>query len=311
MHELDTGRANLRSVATSALRGGADAVPHLERLLRLAPVGSEDAVFALRHLAELCVEHNPWRAALHLRELERVGECDEVLLALGGLAHALLGNFRIAVSRYREALCESPRNPWYHHNVGHLIDFGLGEPARALGHLRIAHGLEPDEPEIAASLATCLMRLGQEVEAREVALESLHQAQADAEHARILREIASGQARAYVPSSMEPDVHAQVEERVDGGSIDAVSKVLRLKMVEAGFGTTEIEVAHAIWEEFCTQRSIRLQKPEVMAAAVEYTFSRHELRAAPKRSEVARRYGVSAKSVAARSTEIVEQLGLA
>lgn len=311
MHETDTGSANLRSVATSALRSGVDAVPHLQRLLRIATPESDDARFARRHLAEICVEENPWQTALHLRELERLGESDEVLCALGGLAHALLGNFRVAVARYREALRDSPRNPWYHHNIGHLLDFGLGEPTKALGHLRIAHGLEPNEPEIAASLATCLSRLGLEDEAREVACESLPLAHEDAEHQRILRQIAFGKAPCVDPDASAPLMQAQVEARSDGGSIDAVSKVLRIKMVEAGYGDTEIEVAHALWEEFCSKTQLRLNKPEVMAAAVEYTFCRHELRASPKRSEVARRYGVSAKSVASRATEIVEHLGLA
>ncbi len=320
MHENDTGRANLRSVALSALRGGLDAGPHLERLLKLSPAGSDDAIFARRHLAELCVEHDPWRCALHLRELERLGLGDEVLYALGGLAHALLGNFRVAATRYRDALRESPRNPWYHHNLGHLLDSGLGESSRALGHLRIAHGLEPDEPEIAASLANCLRRLGCVEEAREVARESLHLVQEQTEHARILREIASAQWTKPSADDLETDfffdevfdtgIHVQVEGRADGGSVDAVSRILRLKMNEAGFGQTEIEVAHALWEEYAMQTLVRLQKPEVMAAAVEYTFSRHELRSGPKRAEVARRYGVSTSSIASRSTEIRDYLGL-
>lgn len=306
MHESDTPRANLRHVAENALRSGADAVPHLERLLKLAPRASDDAIFARRNLSELSVEGNPWLAALHLRELAKLGEEDEVLAALGGLAHALLGNFRVAVSCYRRALADSSRNPWYHHNLGHLLDIGLGDSRAALAHLRIAHGLEPDEPEIAASLAQCLVRCGFLDEAKDVASECMAFAVVGTDHHALLQEVLDG--RAEVPGSIPPLAH--MEERIDGGPREAVSHVLRLKMREAGYGATEIEVAHALWEEFSAQVTVRMQKPEVMAAAVEYTFSRHELRAEPKRSEVAERYGVSTRSVASRSSEIARELGL-
>lgn len=166
-----------RAMASSKSRN--TVLPLLERLARAAPEGSETSTFAHRHLAEYLVEQHPWRALLHLRKvlgLASVGGSkgttrperhapavdDDGAHALAGLAHALLGNYHAAVASYRRAVTAAPRNPWYQHNLGHLLDVGLDRPTLALRHLETAHrAAGPDDGEISASLAHCLARLGQ------------------------------------------------------------------------------------------------------------------------------------------------------
>jgi tetratricopeptide (TPR) repeat protein len=167
-------------------------LPVLERLVAVAPEGSEHALFGHRHIAELLVEEFPWRALLHLRRVARVKADDDVVQALMGLCHALLGNYRMAVSHYRRALRVSPRNPWYHHNVGHLLDVALGEPARALPHLRSAHDYEPLEDEITASFAHCLARVGQVAEAHALASDAVRAAPRNRDHRALLAWITRG-----------------------------------------------------------------------------------------------------------------------
>ena len=92
----------------------------LTQLASVAEEGSDASLFAHRHLAELLLEDNPWKAALHLRRV--LGHCaeDDILHALMGLCHALLGNYRVAVRSYREAstlaqICEiwhAPASCW-------------------------------------------------------------------------------------------------------------------------------------------------------------------------------------------------------
>jgi tetratricopeptide (TPR) repeat protein len=180
-----------RAMASSKSRN--TILPLLERLARAAPAGSEASAFAHRHLAEYLVEQNPWRALVHLRRVlgppppqppagarhphgsrggsasgrgTREGEHDDGgddgAHALAGLAHALLGNYHSAVAAYRRAIAIAPRNPWYQHNLGHLLDVGLDRPKVALRHLEAAHrAAGPDDGEISASLAHCLARLGE------------------------------------------------------------------------------------------------------------------------------------------------------
>lgn len=149
-------------------------LPLLERLARAAPEGSDASLFAHRHLAEYLVEQHPWRALVHLRRVlgparppkrsapsGHAADVDDGAHALAGLAHALLGNYHSAAEAYRRAIGIAPRNPWYQHNLGHLLDVGLDRPKVALRHLEAAHrAAGPDDGEISASLAHCLARLG-------------------------------------------------------------------------------------------------------------------------------------------------------
>ncbi len=168
-------------------------VPLLERLITIAPDGSPASIYAHRHLAEYRVEEHPWRALLSLRKVVAAQPEDDVVHALMGLAQALLSNFRAAVEAYRRALALAPRNPWYHHNLGHLLDVALERPEQALRHLEIAHkATAPNDPEIAASLAHCLARLGKLEAARALASGAVSAAPRNADHRRLLEWIERG-----------------------------------------------------------------------------------------------------------------------
>jgi tetratricopeptide (TPR) repeat protein len=192
----DTRVEVLRLEAESLLqraRPREELLPVLERLVAAAPEGSDHALFGHRHLAELLVEAHPWRALLHLRRVTRVKAAeDDVVQALMGLCHALLGNYRMAIGHYRRALRASPRNPWYLHNVGHLLDVALAEPERALPHLQSAFEYEPLEDEIAASLAHCLACVGQLDDARARAAHAVRLAPRNRDHRALLAWIERG-----------------------------------------------------------------------------------------------------------------------
>ena len=79
----------------------------LTKLASKAEEGSDASLFAYRHLAELNLERDPWKAALQLRRVLASCDDDDVVHALMGLCHALLGNYRVAVRSYRASLKES------------------------------------------------------------------------------------------------------------------------------------------------------------------------------------------------------------
>lgn len=168
-------------------------IPLLERLVSVAPDGSPANLFAHRHLAEYRVEEHPWRALLSLRKVVAATPDDDVVHALMGLAQALLSNFRAAIEAYKRALAISPRNPWYHHNLGHLLDVALDRPDQALKHLELAHkATAPNDHEIAASLAHCLARLGKLSEARTLAATASAASPKNADHRKLLDWIERG-----------------------------------------------------------------------------------------------------------------------
>ncbi len=137
----------------------------LENLVRAAPSASEASFFAKLRLSELIVGDAPFRAARLARDVLESGESDRAWAVLG-LAHTLLGNYRVAARSYRRALALAPECAVYEHNLGHVLDVALNRPHDALLHLDRAHRLLPREGEITSSYAHALLRSGQLEKAR-------------------------------------------------------------------------------------------------------------------------------------------------
>lgn len=175
---MEAPTQSLRQEIERALRAGAfdpaDVLPRLARLARLAPPASDDGVFANQKLAELVVERDPWRAALYVRRALAHRADDDRPWAILAFCHTLLGNFRCAASAYKRAIACAPSNSSYAHNLGHLLDVGLSEPARAVGWLKSAYEARSDNLEIVASYVHALARAGSLAEARRVLERARH-----------------------------------------------------------------------------------------------------------------------------------------
>jgi hypothetical protein len=271
----------------------------LTRLVSIAEEGSDASLFAYRHLAELELERNPWKAALHLRRLLAHTDEDDIVHALMGLCHALLGNYRVAVSSYREASHMAPQTPWYHHNLGHLMDVALDDPAGAERHLRRAYELEPEHDEIIGSLAHCVARLGNLEEAERLAELAQDKGPFNPDHRALLEWIRRGATDAPAATT---SLHRPPTDRV--------AETVQRKMSEAGFSRAQIERATQLWSDMQSQCAIRVTKPEVLAAALEYAITVVDRRPGCTQAEVARRYGVAPASVSARFAQIRNALAL-
>ena len=153
----------LRAVAAGRAR--AFILPRLEQLAELAPKGSEAWQFAEQELAEMQLQQAPWRAALHARRLAVACPRNDVGHSLYALAQMIQGNHRAAIASYRRAVALRPQNPWYLHNLGHLLDVTQNAPREGLSYLRKAHTLLNTDIEIAASLIHCLAQTGDRTQA--------------------------------------------------------------------------------------------------------------------------------------------------
>jgi tetratricopeptide (TPR) repeat protein len=310
----DSTLARLRHQAEKALertdRPGT-VMALLDRIVELAVDGSEPALFAHRHLAELRLEQHPWRAALHLRKVIAAEPHDDVTYALMGLCQALLGNYRSAISAYERALRAAPDTPWYHHNLGHLLDVALAEPRRAEPHLRKAYELEPHHDEIIASLAHCLARLDKLPEAEALAQEASELCPESREHRGLLKWIAAGAKDDVVLEDDAEDDSSDDEEESEEERVaaEAVRQRFEALMADAGFTDAERSSARRLWSDFSAGRRLRIVKPAVYAAAVEYAIALvHGHRAS--QAAVAKRYGVAKGSVSSRYCEIRDALEL-
>lgn len=310
----------LRDRAQRALEDGRprkELLSLLDKLVTVAPDGSEHSLFAHRQLAELRLEEHPWRAALHLRRLVTAGAADDGVYALLGLCHALLGNLRLSIASYRDALTLSPRNPWYHHNIGHLLDVGLDQPRRAIDHLRTAARLEPEEDEVTASLAHCLARVGELEEAKRLANHAIEMAPRNEDHRSLLGWIERGAPageratrRSAAEASREIGASRVVAVATTADEVASVTHVFAARMQEAGFNDEQVARARSMWSDFSTGRELRMQKPAALAGAVELAFGWvHELPQVTQ-ADVARRYGVTKSSLGQRYREILKALKL-
>ena len=265
----DTAVDHLRRRAENALRGSrrssssSELLHVLRSIIEIAPPGSDSSKFAHRHLAELLLEHNPWASAVHLRTLIALDPSEEAL-ALMGLCQTLLQNYRYAISCYQRALHHAPRNPWYQHNMGHLIDVALGMPERALEHLILAHRLAPAEPEITASVAHCLAAMGRTDEALLKVREAMMLAPRNENHRNLCEWIEKGAPPADSPDQEAAGVPLAQNRRARARRVAATKVVVQLLeegMRQAGFSSAELDSARAIWTDFRSGRRLRVTKP--------------------------------------------------
>ncbi|NOY94454.1 MAG: tetratricopeptide repeat protein [Deltaproteobacteria bacterium] len=297
----------LRLRAERALGAGDTERQHeaLEELLASAPEAGDDAIFAHRHLGESLLETDPWRAALHLRHVVRAEPRDDVGHALLGLSHALLGNYRASVGCFRRALSLAPKNAFYEHNLGHILDLGLDRPS-AEPHLRGGRESSPEHHEIIASHAHCLARLGRFDEARGAISQAIALRPNHPGHRALSRWIASG----APPSSDPTGSDTPSAERVTSDSADPVERAIAWGMTLAEASPRDIARAQSLWTAFRAQGPARVRKPEVLAAAVDYALAcvvdGHRI----ERLRFAEHYGVSTSALSARVRQLVSSLGL-
>ncbi|MFO0693419.1 MAG: hypothetical protein U0230_07680 [Polyangiales bacterium] len=309
----DTGEAQIARLRDQAERalgrngGGRMAIPILDRILELADEGSEDALFAHRHLAEIELEGHPWRAALHLRKVIAADPDDDGAHAMMGLCQALLGHYRAAIGAYQRAIRCAPRIGWYHHNLGHLLDVALDRPEKAESHLRMAHSLAGDHDEVLASLAHCLGRLGHLDEARALGRKAVDLAPRKRPHRDLLVWLEKG-APTRVPESSAKSADASRAESDERA--EAVRVHFEGAMRAAGYDAVQRAAARKLWEDFSDGRRLRVVKPAVYAAAVEYAIALLHERPGTTQASVARRYGVAPASVGTRYSEIRDALSL-
>lgn len=213
----DVERTLERLEAAGASGDPSRAIPLLHRLVRRAPPASSEAMLAHRKLAEILAERAPWRASLHARRvLEQLPDDDRAWATLA-LCQTLLGHFRFARASYLRAIAAAPDNPWYAHNLGHLLDVALDRPDEALAHLELAYVRCGDNADVAASYAHALARTGDLPKARAV-LTAQPTARRPREHAELLRWIERGAPeKATTPRSIDGGAIAGRARRGAGG----------------------------------------------------------------------------------------------
>ncbi len=306
--------ARLHQQLEQAVRAGrarAYLLPQLERLAAIATEGSAAWRFANRQLSELLLEQAPWRAAIHARRVAQHDPSDDAAHALLGLALALQSNYRAAIASYRAALRASPRNPWYAHNIGHLYDVALDAPQEGLSLLRAAHREEPEQPDVAASLAHCLARCGRVDEALVTvdALVARHPHRDDFQE--LQRWIHAGApavldlgAPSLLASTGHPEpapaLHGPPTAHSDRSDRRGVAdESIESLLDRAGLSDEQRSRALLLWVDYEARARPVIGRARVLVAALEYAILRVD-RSGVTQRDLAARYEVSQSAVRSR-----------
>ncbi len=298
-----------------------DVLPLLHRLARKAPEGSDESVFAHRQLAELLAERHPWRATLHARKALAHCPDDERAWAVLGLCQTLLGNYRFAVSSYHHALTCAPKNPWYAHNLGHLLDVALGRAHDALFWLRTAYKGAAQNAEIAASYAHALARAGEVGEAKRVLSRALKRGPTR-ELSALSRWLDLGAPDRDPPLrprpvpatfSMEEAETSPSSRRLPGRNRRTDANALEATL-SRGLGSLPLDArqrarARALARDVAARSAPAARSVESLAAAVAYAIVYVD-HVPLTQAEVAACFRVSAASVRGRFKELRSQLDL-
>lgn len=191
---------------------GSEVLPILHRLARVAIAGSEAARYANLKLAELLAERDPWRGAICARRVIVWTRTDDRAWAALGLCLTLLGHYRAATCAYRHALEAAPNNPWYAHNLGHLLDVTLGHSEAALPWLAAAYSGLPRHGGIATSFAHALAKAGRLDEARRVLMHAMRE-EASREHLALLKWLDAGAPAERIAIPVRPKLSAGLPRR--------------------------------------------------------------------------------------------------
>jgi Flp pilus assembly protein TadD len=308
----------IRRDAEAALKCVVDAedvLPMLHRLARRAPDGSEESLFAHRELAEIVADRDPWRASLHARRVLRHLPDDERAWASLALCLTMMGHYRYAVTAYRRAAAAAPKNPWYAHNLGHLIDVALGRPAEAVPWLTVAYKAAPWSVEMAASCAHALARAGRRAEARKIVARALKTAPSR-ELEGLARWIdtlspssppSGGLVGKRVPEPEPPPRRARRSPRALSSLIDALDRGLAHLPFDAGQRDRATALARSLPAGAGLERGATARDLACTAAAVAYAVAYVD-RLPLTQAEVAACFRVSVTGLRQRFTSLRPQL---
>lgn len=302
---------DIESLLRRAERAILDARPReqierlLKKLIERAEVGSRESSFAHRHLAEMHLEESPWNAALHLRRVIDADPDDDVAHALMGLCQALQGHYRMAASAFRRAVALEPTNPWYNHNLGHLLDVALENPDEAVHYLRKANRARPEQEEVGASLAHCLGRIGRCDEGIVLTRTLLSRHPKHDDLRSLLQWLERGAPKREIkvrpapgPALRGVGLRQNLPPRV------AFETEVRVAMSRAGCPANVVQRAVRMWTDFITASGIEHRGPHAPElAAIEYALARIDDLTLRQR-DIALRHGVSASTLSNRYSAI-------
>ncbi len=236
-----------------------------------------------------------------LLALRNLSEAEDHVLAAIGLNsnhahyHYLLGivytagkNWKKALPCFGEAVRLAPGNAEYLRGTGWAL-VCTGKMNRGEQSLWESLKIDPENTWTVSDLGVTLMQKGRYKEAETLVRNSLDKHPTDYQ----LRDVMDGirrSRRAYEDTKKRQRARGQNPLPGKQGLVDTL---LARRMAEDGYDYIQVESACRMWRDFARRRQFVIKKPEVWAAAIEYTIARLDFLEDVTQRKMADKYGVS------------------
>ena len=314
------GTAWLRSKSLKLIREGAyeEAIPYLERILTLPGAETSDIYFAFFSLGEAHLLKGSYRKAqgYFKKSIEMSGEDAEGLFLLGQ-AYMGDGRLKLALPCLEKASKLKPQDEFFILSLGSCLCY-MGEFARGEDIIRKAIAVNPEFVEGHTGLARCMAARGDFEGAHSALRAAKEKFPLSLDLRRATKEIE------HHEETLKEYEKLRGSQRVDKGGKkilkrteqDPVLVLAKTSMVEEGFSPFQIKSAEQLWKDFRRTQNPRTQKPEVWAAAIEYTIIRLDFsnllwkKTRITQRYLAEKYSVSLWTVSRNFTRIATTLKL-
>jgi len=214
-------------------------------------------------------------------------------------------NWKEGVSSLNESVRLAPGHGEYLRGLGWAL-ICMGKVRKGEELLRRSLEIDPENTWTVSDLGATLMQQGRYQEAEDLVHSALQKYPKDYQLREVLEAIRRSR-RSYRETKKRKRARGQNPLPGKQGVVDTL---LTRRMAEDGYDYAQVENACRMWRDFARRRQFVIKKPEVWAAAVEYTIARLEFREEVTQRSIADKYGVSGGVISGRFQELCSALNI-
>ncbi|HEX3034399.1 MAG TPA: tetratricopeptide repeat protein [Thermodesulfobacteriota bacterium] len=285
------------------------AIPLLEKLLRLGRNDTSLQEFACARLGDSYISLRKFdKAENYLKKAVKLNSKESHYHYLLSIVYSASGMITHVINELEHAVTLAPNESEYQRVLG-WARIICGDSEEGIKHVRKAIGLNRRNVYAYADLASYYLKLRQFGRAMRTIRSGLSQVPNNSFllRAQILVERAR---RDYKKNKEQERKTKSRIARVNDPQFQKVRRTLLRGMSLSRCNEDQKMSAQKIWYDFHKLRKLKIKRPAVWAAALEYTIIRLNLVEGKTQKEVARRYGVSESVISYRFNDICRTLNI-
>jgi tetratricopeptide (TPR) repeat protein len=285
------------------------AIPLLEKLLRLGRSSLTLKEFAYGHLGYSYLSLRRFdKSEDYLKKAIKLNPKESRYHYLLGLVYSASGMISEALEEFEYAAAVGGDKSEYQRALG-WARFVSGESEEGIKRLKRAIDLDNKNVYAYADLASCYMKINRFNEARRIVKEGLSRVPGDPFLLRTQTAVERTRGEHRKVKEEEKKVKYRID-KIKDSEFRKVRKTLLRGMGVAGYSETQKMSAEKLWYDFYRMRKLQIRRPEIWAAALEYTIIRLDLIEGETQKTIASKYGVSQTIISSRFNDICRTLDI-